>query len=260
MKRTSIAVLAVVAFALTTSNLLDMASAAEVPYDRVVAIYFHRTERCPTCLKMGGYAEEAVSTRFAQQVKQGTIGFYFVDFQASKNAALAKGYGITGPALVVARIANNNVVKFTNLADIWTKVADKPAFLRYVQDNISAFDAPPDRVVAMYFHRTQRCPTCLKMGGYAEEAVKTRFAKEMQNGTVAFYYVDFQDSKNAELAKRYEIGEPALIVARVKAKKVTEFQNLEDIWAKVGDKKSFARYVQTYIEQYRNGSAAVARK
>jgi hypothetical protein len=41
-----------------------------------------------------------------------------------------------------------------------------------------AADAPKDRVVAMYFHRTQRCPTCLKMGSYAEEAVKTAFAGE----------------------------------------------------------------------------------
>jgi len=55
---------------------------------------------------------------------------------------------------------------------------------------------PADRVVVMYFHRTQRCPTCRKMGGYSEEAVKTGFAKLMKQGKVEFHFINFQDEKN----------------------------------------------------------------
>ena len=57
----------------------------------------------------------------------------------------------------------------------------------------------------MYFHRTQRCPTCLKMGSYTEEAIKTAFEKQLKEGTVEFHYVDFQDQKNAALTKGYKI-------------------------------------------------------
>lgn len=122
------------------------ASAAEqkaemkkVPADRVVVMYFHRTQRCPTCLRMGGYSEEAVVKGFAQQIKDGTVEFHYVDFQDKKNAALTKGYGISGPTLIVARVAKNKVVEFSNLEEIWTKNRDKNVFLKYVRDSVTAY-------------------------------------------------------------------------------------------------------------------------
>lgn len=113
-----------------------------------------------------------------------------------------------------------------------------------------AADAPDDRVVVMYFHRTKRCPTCRKMGSYSEEAVKKGFADEVNSGTVAFYMVDFQDKKNAALTKGYKIKGPALVVAKITDKKVAQFTNLEDIWKHVGDKKAFVEYVQDNVANY----------
>ena len=113
-----------------------------------------------------------------------------------------------------------------------------------------AADAPADRVVVMYFHRTQRCPTCLKMGGYSEEAVKSGFAKEIKDGKVEFHYIDFQDQKNEALTKGYKVGGPTLIVARVAGNKVAEYKNLTEIWSKVGDKAAFIEYVQTNVKDY----------
>lgn len=139
MKRTVTAGLAVLAAALFCELLAVPAAAADAPGDRVVVMYFHRTQRCPTCLKMGGYSEEAVKTGFAKQVKAGTVEFHYIDFQDKKNAALTKGYGITGPSLIVAKVAGNKVKEFKNLADIWTHVGDKPAFLKYVGDNVAAY-------------------------------------------------------------------------------------------------------------------------
>jgi hypothetical protein len=87
---------------------------------------------------MGSYSEEAVKTAFAKEIKSGTVAFYYIDFQDQKNAKLTKGYQVSGPALIVAKIANNKVVKYKDLENIWENVADKPAFLRYVQDNLVA--------------------------------------------------------------------------------------------------------------------------
>ena len=115
------------------------AFAADRPADRVVAIYFHRTERCPTCQKMGSYAEEAVKKGFAEQVKKGTVEFYFIDFQNEKNAALKKGYKISGPALIVAQVRDNKVKQFKNLKEIWTKVQKKDEFVKYVRENLDAY-------------------------------------------------------------------------------------------------------------------------
>ncbi|MCL4204572.1 MAG: hypothetical protein KJ000_18960 [Pirellulaceae bacterium] len=112
---------------------------AEPPVDRVLVMYFHRTERCPTCRRMGDYSMEAVKSGFAEQVQAGTVAFHFVDFENPRNAALAKGYKIEGPTLIVAKIHDNKVTAYGNLDEIWTTVADKPAFFRYVQNNVTAF-------------------------------------------------------------------------------------------------------------------------
>ena len=115
------------------------ASSADTPKDRVVAIYFHRTERCPTCKTMGSYSEEAVKQGFEEQINQGTVAFYFIDFEAAKNAKLAQGYKVDGPTLIVAKIRDNKVKEYRNLDDIWTHVGDKAAFLKYVRENVAEY-------------------------------------------------------------------------------------------------------------------------
>jgi hypothetical protein len=128
------AALAATCLALTVETL----QAADAPAERVVAMYFHRTQRCPTCLRMGGYSEEAVTSGFAQQIAKGTVAFYYIDFQDPKNEALTKGYGVSGPTLIVAKIAGNKVAQYRNLQEIWEKSRDKAAFIEYVQSNVRA--------------------------------------------------------------------------------------------------------------------------
>jgi hypothetical protein len=117
----------------------DDSAKAAAPADRVVVMYFHRTKRCHTCLKMGGYAEEAVTSRFAQEIKDGKVEFYFIDFQDAKNEALTKAYQVEGPTLIVAKVVDNKVKELKNLKEMWTKVRDKDAFVEYVQSNVKEY-------------------------------------------------------------------------------------------------------------------------
>ena len=134
---TAIAVLGFVAF--FASALAPEVRAADAPADRVVVMYFHRTQRCPTCLKMGSYSEEAVKTGFAQEIKEGKVEFHFIDFQDKKNEALTKGYQVGGPTLIIARVVENKIADRKNLKDMWTKVRDKAAFIEYVQSNVKDY-------------------------------------------------------------------------------------------------------------------------
>jgi hypothetical protein len=138
MNRLSVTIVAAAAACLATC-FADAASAADPPADRVLAMYFHRTERCPTCQKMGSYAEEAVTTGFADEIEAGTVEFHYIDFEDEKNAKMKEGYGVTGPALIVAKIAENKVAQFKDLEEIWAKVGDKKDFLKYVQENVAAY-------------------------------------------------------------------------------------------------------------------------
>lgn len=134
---TTIAILLAVPAVLT--GFVATAAAADAPKDRVVVMYFHRTQRCPTCQKMGSYTEEAVKGKFAQEIKAGKVAFHYIDFQDEKNAAYTKGYKITGPTLIVAKVAGTKVSEYKNLQEMWAKVSDKDAFVEYVQGNVKPY-------------------------------------------------------------------------------------------------------------------------
>lgn len=119
-----------------TTFAAHAAHAAETPSERVTVMYFHRTERCPTCRKMGSYSEEAVKAAFAKQISSGNVAFHYVDFQKPENATLAKGYKIAGPALVVTKIKDNKVERWKPLPKIWELVSKKDDFYKYVQKNV----------------------------------------------------------------------------------------------------------------------------
>ena len=133
------AVFALVAVAFAASLVPQPVFAADAPTDRTVVMYFHRTQRCPTCLKMGSYSEESIKEGFAKQIKDGKVEFHYIDFQDEKNSALTKGYKVGGPTLIVAKVSGNKVAEFKNLTEIWTKVRDKAAFVEYVQANVKGY-------------------------------------------------------------------------------------------------------------------------
>ena len=139
MKRTATMVVILLAAASLASMLPGMVSAADAPKDRVVVMYFHRTQRCPTCLKMGSYTEEAVKNGFAKETKEGRVSLHFIDFQNEQNAAFTKAYGISGPTLIVAKASGDKVAEYRNLKDMWAKVRDKDAFLEYVETNVKSY-------------------------------------------------------------------------------------------------------------------------
>jgi hypothetical protein len=140
MKRVLTCTFAFAVAAFFASLLSQAVAADDAPASRVVVMYFHRTQRCPTCLKMGSYTEEAVKNGFAEQLKDGKVEFHYVDFQDQRNDKLTKGYKVTGPTLIAARVADNKVAEYKNLTEIWAKATDKAAFVKYVQDNVKGYE------------------------------------------------------------------------------------------------------------------------
>jgi hypothetical protein len=113
---------------------------------QVVAVYFHRTVRCPTCKKIGGLAEEAVTQGFAEQIEAGTVAFRYVDFQDAKNADLTKSYKIEGPTLVLLDIVDGKVTRWEPLPKVWQLVAKPQELQTYVQTSVAQFLLPPKSI------------------------------------------------------------------------------------------------------------------
>ncbi len=140
MYRTMVLAVVLVAAGLLAWTVPNAAWAADPPSDRVLVMYFHRTQRCPTCLRMGSYTEEAIrGGAFADELKQGKVAFHFIDFQDQRNAAISKGYGVAGPTLIVAKVVGNKVAAYQNLKEMWSKSVNRPDFVDYVQSNVKAY-------------------------------------------------------------------------------------------------------------------------
>ena len=323
------------------------AGAVETVNDGLVVYYFHGNIRCPTCRSIESQAQETVQTHFAKQLSNGEVVWKIVNYEQAAARPLAEKFQIQMPVVVLAKMKDGKIENWKRLDKVWAVVGDKPAFAKYVREEIErmltsdkkptpattqtsgptipiptpkacrqkmrpryrfhnrnrvfqphheetevmrrvananiAFGvvalcglalsqtapaaddpvraaAPADRVVVMYFHRTQRCPTCRRMGSYSEEAVTEGFAKEIKDRTVEFHYVDFQDETNAALTKGYKIGGPTLIVAQVVGNKVKAYKNLTEIWTKNGDKDAFLKYVRDNVAAYQKQKPKTAMK
>ena len=112
---------------------------AAPPEHQVVAIYFHRTERCPTCKRIGSLAEEAVTEGFAKELEAGTVEFRFVDFQDKDNADLAKQYNIKSPTLVLQNNFDGETICWTALPKVWQLHPKPDEFHAYVQQGITDY-------------------------------------------------------------------------------------------------------------------------
>lgn len=118
---------------------------------------------------------------------------------------------------------------------------------------------PSHQVMACYFHRTVRCPTCKRIGSYIEEAVQGGFASQLQDGSVKLVMIDFQDARNQKFTQAYNISGPTLVLMDVHDGKVTSWKPAPRVWSLVGQKEAFLTYVQGEVQGYLNGGQSAAR-
>lgn len=118
------------------------ADAPPKPTRRVVATYFHRTVRCPTCQKVGSSLEQAIKKGFARELSDGRLEWRMMDFQDPRNAALVSAFGITGPAFVIMDVDGGRVIGWKPAPKAWGLVGDEAAFSRYVEAEVRSVLGP----------------------------------------------------------------------------------------------------------------------
>ena len=109
------------------------------------------------------------------------------------------------------------------------------------------------RLVAYYFHRTQRCRTCLAMEAYAEEALREAFPEAMEAGELEWQAVNTEEPANEHFVQDYQITSSSLVMVYFENGEQKEWKNLDQVWDLVGDKQEFQAYVEnqalTYLEK-----------
>jgi hypothetical protein len=114
------------------------------PSRRVIACYFHRTQRCPSCITIGQYVEEAISIGYADEVEAGELSILSVDYQAASSARYVQAYKVTGPKLIVIEVEDGKVLRWKDAPKVWTLIGDKDAFIEYVQGELKVYVEPAE--------------------------------------------------------------------------------------------------------------------
>jgi hypothetical protein len=112
----------------------------------------------------------------------------------------------------------------------------------------------PDRVDVVYFHRPQRCPSCLCFEERVRYVVSTYFQKDINTGKMTFAVYDIGDSANTDIVNKYGAVGSQLFINTVR----NGSDNIEDIqkiwdWNCRGDKPGFDQHVKNIIQQSLGG-------
>jgi hypothetical protein len=110
-------------------------------------------------------------------------------------------------------------------------------------------DTVGNGLVVYYFHGNMRCPTCRSIESQAQETVQTHFAAQLGSGAMIWKIVNYELPAAKSLAAKFEIQMPVVVLARMKNGQVEDWKRLDEVWAMVGDKPRFAKYVRGEIER-----------
>src|SRR4030042_778987 len=117
-------------------------------------------------------------------------------------------------------------------------------------DNSSTQILNDSRVDVVYFHRPQRCVTCLCFEERIRYVVSTYFQNELNSGKMTFAVYDIGDSKNYDIVKKYGAVGSQLFINTVKDG-TDIIKDIQDIWSWScrSNKQGFDQKVKNVIEQ-----------
>ena len=84
------------------------------------------------------------------------------------------------------------------------------------------------------------------------EALKTAFEEELNDSSLIWRVINYDEKENEHYLKDYSLYTKALILSRVKDGSELEWKNLSKIWELVGNKDEFLKYVQDETRDFIN--------
>lgn len=117
----------------------DAMPAPDIPGDSpvVTVFYFHGNKRCKTCRKIEAEARRVVETRFAKELRQGTLAFETVNFDAPENLHYRDDYELSFSTVLVRGVGSEP--QWKNMDAVWDYVnSDAAQFESYLAQGITS--------------------------------------------------------------------------------------------------------------------------
>jgi len=110
----------------------------------------------------------------------------------------------------------------------------------------------PEKIEVYHFHGNSQCYSCVTLGEYAEETVKTHFADELETGKIVFAHVNGELPENAELVRKYGATGSSLWIGVYDESGFHAEQNT-NVWYKLNNKNAFMGYLKGVIQEKLGG-------
>lgn len=120
-----------------TQRIGDLSELPKGAVSHVDVVYFHRTERCTSCLNAESYTRETVEKYFADQVQRGRMSFQVYDLGKAENVALARKYDAAGSSLHLS-VLIEGVEYLCPTQDIWLYTTNKYLFIAKLKERLAS--------------------------------------------------------------------------------------------------------------------------
>lgn len=110
-----------------------------------------------------------------------------------------------------------------------------------------------DRVDVVYFHRSQRCRSCMYAEAGIHYTVETYFADELASGKLTFEVYNVEDKENAAIVDKYGAFTSSLFINTIKDGS-DYIEEVKEIWLILGDDEAFVKVVALAIEASLKGT------
>jgi hypothetical protein len=111
---------------------------------------------------------------------------------------------------------------------------------------------PADRVDVVYFHRTQRCHTCIHAEELTRYTVETYFNDELASRKLTFQSIDVQDSKNAAIVNKFGAYGSQLFINTIRDG-TDHIEEATDLYPLINNDQAFVTALKTKIEKSLSG-------
>lgn len=119
-----------------TTNDTQQSSDTKNSVDKIEVYYFHRTQRCYSCLTLGQYIKETIEQKFSEEIKNGKIDFREINIDLPENKDVARKFQASGSSLFINTIKDgrDNIGQDTT---VWRLLKDKSQFQNHLINKIN---------------------------------------------------------------------------------------------------------------------------
>ncbi|GEM_PF-592923 len=104
--------------------------------EHVEVAYFHRTQRCASCIEAERLIRKTFDTYFTDRIESGEMSLVVADIQKPQNAVLAQKYDALSSSLYLGVVKDG--IEYTWLvSDIWLTLSDEARFMALLRDKIN---------------------------------------------------------------------------------------------------------------------------